>query len=224
VTPRVIFITGTDTGVGKTVLSGLLLAFLRGRGCNALALKPFCSGARTDALLLRALQDNALAMDEVNPFYFKEPVAPLVAARRHRCAIALPEVIENIRHAARRCECLLIEGAGGLLAPLGEGFTARDLIARLRCETIVVARNQLGVINHTLLTVESLRGAKARSIKVVLMNPRRSDPSSKTNPRLLSEWLGAVPLYSLPWLGARCCAVSTMRANVRKLKTTLGQL
>ena len=150
---RIIFITGTDTGVGKTLLTGLLLHHLRQSGCHALAMKPFCSGGRADAELLRAIQDGELTLDEINPFFFTEPLAPLVAARKHQCSIRIPEVLRRITRVANRCECLLIEGIGGVMVPLGEGFSVLDLIAKLGCEAIVVSRNRLGTINHTLLTV-----------------------------------------------------------------------
>src|SRR5579859_28442 len=79
---RIIFVTGTDTGVGKTVLMGLLLAHLRRRGAAAFALKPFCSGSRRDVQLLHALQNRELQAGEINPFYFPEPVAPVASARQ----------------------------------------------------------------------------------------------------------------------------------------------
>ena len=86
---KTIFITGTDTGVGKTVLTGLLLHHLREKGVRALAMKPFCSGSRRDVKLLKALQNSELTDDEINPYYFKEAVAPLVAARMHHKIIQL---------------------------------------------------------------------------------------------------------------------------------------
>ena len=123
---KIIFVTGTDTGVGKTVLTALLLAHLRGQGRDALAMKPFCSGSRGDARLLHGLQDGCLTLDEVNPFYYDKPVAPAAAPRR----VPFPDALARIRALANRCEVLLIEGAGGLLAPLGDDYTARELIAR----------------------------------------------------------------------------------------------
>src|SRR5438094_393958 len=97
---RIIFITGTDTGVGKTVLTGLLLTHLRQTGVRALALKPFCSAGRADAELLHDLQDGELTLDEINPFHFKEPLAPLVAARLHRRKISLDQVLTHTRQIA----------------------------------------------------------------------------------------------------------------------------
>ncbi len=155
---RTVFITGTDTNVGKTVLTALLLAHLRRRGMRALAIKPCCSGGRGDVELLGALQDHELEPDEMNPYFFSEPVAPLVAARKQRQKILLPDIVELVRRVARQCECLLIEGAGGLVAPLAEDGTALDLIRALNCETVVVTPNRLGVINHTVLTMLALQG------------------------------------------------------------------
>src|SRR5581483_3100804 len=85
---RILFITGTDTGVGKTLLTAMLLHHLRVAGRRTLAMKPFCSGGRDDVELLHALQDGELTADEINPFYFSEPTAPLVALRRRHRDIA----------------------------------------------------------------------------------------------------------------------------------------
>src|SRR5258705_9807549 len=90
---KIIFVTGTDTGVGKTLLTGLLLHHLRTEGCHALAMKPFCSGGRGDVEFLHALQDGELSEREINPFYFHEPVAPLLAARKNARAIHLKDVV-----------------------------------------------------------------------------------------------------------------------------------
>src|SRR5271165_6767216 len=147
---NIIFITGTDTGVGKTLLAGLLLHHLRQSGARALAMKPFCSGGLADVRLLQSLQPGELSDRVMNPFYFKQPVAPLVAAAT-RPAIRPGEVLKKIRLVATRCDCLIIEGSGGLLVPLGSGFTVADLIAGLDGRVVVVARNRLGTINHTLL-------------------------------------------------------------------------
>jgi len=175
---RIIFITGTGTGVGKTVLTGLLLTHLRGRNVPAFATKPFCSGDRADAKLLCALQGGDLTLEEVNPFFFREPVAPLVAARRRKSVIPIDSVLANIRSLRSKIEesWLLIEGAGGLLVPLGEDYSVLDLIASLRCEVLVVSANRLGTLNHTLLTVRALQQAGIAHMPMhpVQPAPRRS--------------------------------------------------
>jgi dethiobiotin synthetase len=210
--------------VGKTVLTGLLLCHLRQAGRTALALKPFCSGGTGDVDVLDALQDHELPRRRVNPFYFTEPVAPLVAARRQRRRIALREVLDCVYSAAGQCECLLVEGAGGLLAPLGEGYTAAEVISRLNCETIVVARNKLGAINHTLLTARALRSASAGALKFVVMQPRRQDLATRTNMAVLAEWLGTGGVFSLPFLGPRCRGVGVLRKNAVKFEKVLQQV
>ncbi len=135
---RIIFITGTDTGVGKTLLTGLLLHHLRQSGCHALAMKPFCSGGTADVEFLHAVQQRELEPAEITPFYFSEPIAPLLAARKHHRRVRLPEVLMQIRRIAKRCECLLIEGSGGLLVPLGERYDVADLIVKLNCEVSTI--------------------------------------------------------------------------------------
>lgn len=221
---RIIFVTGTDTGVGKTLLTALLLRRLRDEGIDALAMKPFCSGATADVQLLQAIQNDALPDSLINPFHFSEPLAPLVAARQQRQAVHLRKALEAVGSVAARCDCLLIEGAGGLLAPLGEGFDARDFITRFRCETVVVARNQLGTINHTRLTVEALKAKGVTRIKVVLMGAKLLDLSAKTNARILGEVLAPVMVLPVPYLGPKASRVVSVGRTSKKLKKLLAPL
>lgn len=255
---KVLFITGTDTGVGKTLLTSLLLCHLRRRGARALALKPFCSGSRADARLLHDLQNGDLTLDEINPFYFPEPVAPLVSARKHRRRIPLDKVVEHINSIASRLgplpshpNCLiqtknrktksrnyiLIEGSGGLLVPLGEDYTVRDLIARLNCDVLVVSRNQLGTINHTLLTLRALDFTHsafrtphstqplAFSLShVLLMRPATPDLSTATNPSLLAELLAPIPVLEFPFLGRHCMSVPALRKAAARFHKPLARL
>jgi dethiobiotin synthetase len=266
---KIIFITGTDTGVGKTVLTSLLLSHLRQAGSPVFAIKPFCSGGRADAELLYSLQNDNITLDEVNPFHFAEPLAPLAAARLHRCRIALHQCLEHflkirarlnnfsihrstISSLNNRPSTLLIEGAGGLLAPLGEPnsqfkvrsskhYTAFDLIIALRCSVIVVAPNRLGTINHTLLTVRALQASKSREIKVVLMDindpsalrdahhqrgstSRITHHSSRSNPSILAELLSPIPLFRLPHLGKTPSKTDRIRTFAKKYKKTLAKI
>jgi dethiobiotin synthetase len=244
---KILFITGTDTGVGKTLLTALLLCYLRDRGARVLALKPFCSGGRADAELLHRLQEGDLSLDEVNPFYFPEPVAPLVSGRRHSKGVPLARVIKHIdsmlalfdRDVSRRSanlkvreskrigrDYLLIEGSGGLMVPLGEGYTVLDLISQLNCEVLMVSRNKLGTINHTLLTLSALRSAlpKRTSLRTVLMDQRTGDISSKSNPAILREWIRPVPLVQLPFLGKNCTSPSALKRGMRQYNERLEEL
>jgi len=227
-TGKIIFITGTDTGVGKTVFTALLLHHLRTSGVHALAMKPFCSGGRADVHLLRAMQDSELSEDEINPFYFSEPVAPLVAARRHNKSISLAEVLRQIKRISQRCECLLIEGSGGLSVPLGENFLVSDLIQRLESEVIIVARNRLGTINHTLLTLNGLllKRTKSRGIKkirIALIDSEKTDSSCSSNQQILSELCAPIPVWAVDFLGKNASKYGVLKKKYEKVKKTLAR-
>jgi dethiobiotin synthetase len=193
-------ITGTGTGVGKTLLTALLAAQLRRRGVHVTALKPVCSGGRADAELLASALGGELALDEINPWHFHAPVAPVLAARREGRRITGPQIIAHIRQIRKRFEVVLIEGAGGLLSPLGENVDSRDLIATLRARTVIVAPNRLGVINDLRLTLAALPLAARERASVVLMAPETPDAATPTNAALLGEYFAADRIIPFPWL------------------------
>jgi len=202
-------------------------------------MKPFCSGSTsglTDVQILHQVQEGELTPHEINPFFFPEPLAPLVAARRHRMTISLDVVIHKINEIGSRCEILLVEGAGGLLVPLGKGYTLVDVMQKTADSVVVVARNQLGTINHTLLTVQALKerfAGKRRShftphssllSSIILMNPARPDLSSRSNPQILTELLAPVPLISIPFLGQNPLKKAAIERISKKLKKTLARI
>ena len=165
---RVLFITGTDTGIGKTFLAVRLVKQLRASGMNAAGLKPICSGGRSDAKQAFEAIRGALSLDEINPWHFKAAIAPLLAARQERKQVKLSQVTAHVRKLQKQFDVLVVEGAGGLLSPLGENFDSRDLIVALRAIPIIVAPNRLGVVNHVLLTLEVLqKNLRAKSVRGV---------------------------------------------------------
>ena len=200
---RIIVVTGTDTGAGKTVLTALLATHLRASGQSVAALKPICSGGRDDARVLRRALGSAMTLDEINPWNFRAPLAPLLAARKERKRVELREIVAHVCAIACRFETTLVEGAGGLLSPLGEGFSTRELIAALDAEVIIVAPNQLGVINQVRLTLEALPPRVASRANIILMSLKRSDTAAKTNAALLAEFIGTARLSIIPWLGKK---------------------
>src|SRR5437899_777836 len=211
---RILFITGTDTGVGKTVLTSLLTRHLRERGVAVAALKPICSGGRTDARALHSSLDGALTIDEINPWHVRAPHTPLLAARREHRRVDLANVLAHVRSVQRRFDVVLVEGAGGLLSSLGEDFNARDLIVALRAVPIIVCPNRPGVVNHALLTLEALPRVAERRAPVVLMSPRQPDLASRTNPLLLAGMLGPDRVHEFPWLsGAPGRALASIRVR-----------
>jgi dethiobiotin synthetase len=226
---RFIFVTGTDTGVGKSLLTALLLTHLQQTGHDALALKPFCSGSRADAELLYSLQAGKLSLDEINPFYFPEPVAPLIAARKHRRSIPLADVLRHIQKLAKRGprSGLLIEGAGGLLVPLGTGYTWAEVINKLACEVIIVSANRLGTINHTLLTLRALQGIGHKQLTIVMMDvkaPRVASADTRYNAEIVSELAAPIPVYRVPFLGTEPLESKALKKNAKKMQKVLAQV
>ena len=248
---QVIFVTGTDTGVGKTLLTGLLVHHLRLAGCHALAMKPFCSGSREDVELLGALQDSELSEREINPFYFRHALAPLVAARANRRSILMEDVLERITAVTLRLlegqtsnskKYLLIEGAGGLLVPLGEKemerrgskrqgamagsaiYTLRDVITRLDGAVILVAPNRLGTINHTMLTVVELQRVGVKKLVIALMNGKEPDNSARTNPKMLAELVTPIRVIPVPFFEKDPLKIGTLKKNAKKIKKTLARI
>ena len=186
------FVTGTDTGVGKTYVTALLTRSLRGAGLDTVALKPLCSGDRRDAEILRAAAGNELSIDEVNPHWFQAPVAPLVAARLEGRRVSLAALTEWFETASAGRASVLVEGAGGWLTPLMEQAGAADLCAELGLPVIVVVANRLGCVNHTLLTLESIR-SRGLTCQGIILNslPSPPDAAAPTNRALLEELAGA---------------------------------
>ena len=219
-----LFITGTDTGAGKTVLTCLLLAHLRRRGIHALAMKPFLSGGWNDARLLRQMQDGELDLAQISPFFFPEPVAPLVAARKHRKKIPIHAVLEKIFAIKSRCEVLLVEGIGGLRVPLGEGYTVADLIASLEAEVAVAAPNRLGVINHAILTGRDLYSIGVERYTVALMGQSRASLVTRGNAKMLREWLAPNRIFEVPWFGKNAQVTLGLKRGEKKFEKIVARI
>jgi dethiobiotin synthetase len=218
---RTFFITGTDTGAGKTVLTALLAGFFRQQHIRVAALKPICSGGRDDARILQAALGGTLALDKINPWHFRAAIAPVLAAHREKKSVDFAPVLAHIRAIRRNFDVTLVEGAGGLLSPLGEDFDSRDLISALRATPVIVAPNKLGVVNHVLLTLEALpQNLRARA-RIVLMAPPKPDSATALNAGLL-EQLSVRNVYRLPWLGQPFSPAASL--NVPQVRLVLGKV
>ena len=150
------FITGTDTGVGKTRVTCLLLDALRADGIDAVGYKPISTGDRSDGELL-AVASGGLPLDEVNPVHLQNALAPAVAARLESRQVDCAAMIAGYQHLAEKHEVVLVEGAGGWEVPLADRYRISDLAADLALPVIVVAANRLGALNHVLLTAAAIR-------------------------------------------------------------------
>src|SRR6266508_518616 len=185
-----LFVTGTDTGVGKTVVTAGLALALRARGLSVGVSKPVQSGALAadpegDAMLLKSWTGVAEAPEEIAPFSFAAPLAPLVAAELEGRSLDICDVVDGARRIAERYEAVIVEGAGGLIVPVGEAWSIGDLAVMLRLPVLVVARAGLGTVNHTALTVFAAQRLGLDVMGVVLNGLR--DESSETNARLIER-------------------------------------
>jgi dethiobiotin synthetase len=196
------FITGTDTGVGKTWFTCWLLHAWQCLGHTTAALKPISTGNREDALRLQAAIGSHLSLDEINPVHFREPAAPLFAARAENRSIDFTALNHEIKKMSTRFSHLAVEGIGGWRVPLATGYGVRDWARDLGFPVVVVARGTLGTLNHTLLTVDSIRAAGLPCAGVVVnAGPEEGslpdlDLARRRNVDLLRDLTG-LPLFEL---------------------------
>ncbi len=223
-----LFITGTDTDVGKTRVASLLVRALREAGVDAVGFKPVCCGDRGDAEALAAASRNdecgmtkdkgpgdssfavghspraAVSIDDVNPVWLRPPVAPFAAAMMEGRMVDVALVRGKFAELRASHAAVVVEGAGGWLVPVTRDFSMADLAAEFALPVLVVASNRLGVLNHTLLTVESIRARGLRCAGVMLNHaqiPAKNDAAVLTNAAVLGELLSALPGGAVPLLG-----------------------
>lgn len=205
------FITGTDTGVGKTFVTAGILAVLKEKGINIGVMKPVETGCPEnngeleprDALFLKKMSGASDDMDLINPYRFKAPLAPSIASRLENKNIDLKKVKQCYEALASEHSLMLVEGAGGLLTPLNEAQTVADLIKLLNLPIIVIAASRLGAINHTLLTVKYAQSNDIEVKGIVLNYPSLAvDESLSTNQAEIKR-LANVPVFGeLPFCDA----------------------
>ena len=219
-----LFVTGTDTGIGKTVVTALLLRGLQRRGIDASAFKPFACGtsSRDDARLYAALLANRFSLEQINPVWLRKPLAPWVAAKLEHRRIDLALVRRQFRAWGRQTEFILVEGAGGWLVPITRDYRMRELARDFGLPVLVVARPGLGTLNHTLLTVESIRAANLPVAGIVLNHAtsQRAGLAERTNAAALRELTGA-PVFSMPYSGSLAASVTGVEKAWRQPRIAL---
>jgi len=152
-----LFLTGTDTGVGKTFVAIEFLRLLSDAGIRAVGMKPICCGNRDDVRRLLAAGAEDATIEELNPVWLQSPVAPSVAAQIERIEIDIDKIYHRFTTLSQRFEIVLVEGVGGWLVPIAPNFFVSDLARRLDLPIVIVTENRLGCLNHVLLTFENLR-------------------------------------------------------------------
>lgn len=203
---RGVFVSGTDTGVGKTMIAAALIRSMRRRGVRVAALKPVETGCLqengtlipADGLFLREAAGLSLPVDQIVPVRYATPAAPLVAARREGYPVDLEAIHEAFDRLTASFDFVVVEGAGGLMVPISDqsgGYFMIDLVRDLGLPLMLVAGTRLGTINHTLLSVRQADAARIPIAGVVLNQIVLpvNDPAELTNPALLRELL-SVPV------------------------------
>jgi len=211
-----IFITGTDTGVGKTVVAAAIAGALKADGIDVGVMKPIATGeARMskDALFLKKAAKTQDPLDLINPLCYRTAVAPMVAARAEKKRIDIERIKNAYNELQKRHDFMVVEGIGGALVPIKKDYFVTDLILDLGLPAIVVTRPNLGTINHTLLTVEALRGKGVNIIGIVINRglPGLKDKSVNTNPGIIAE------ITRLPILGV----IPSLRGGRRNFSSVL---
>jgi dethiobiotin synthetase len=202
---RGLFVTGTDTGVGKSVLAASVCAALAARGERVAAFKPVVTGLDDepagwppDHELLAVAAGAGQAPEDVAPYRYRPPVSPHYAAELAGETVDPHRLVDHARAAAAAADAVVCEGVGGLLVPLTAGYLVRDLALDLGLPLVVAARTGLGTINHTLMTVEAAR-AVGLELAGVVMTPWPAAPAAiELSNRDTVERLGRVPVSGLP--------------------------
>jgi dethiobiotin synthetase len=207
-----LFVTGTDTGVGKTFTITQLLRLLRAAGKSCAGFKPICCGDRRDAELLLAASSNGLTIDEINPLWLKTPAAPLTASQVEKVKINIELLLAALRALQQRVHYVFVEGVGGWLVPIRADYFVSDLAAEMGLPVLVVAQNRLGCLNHTMLTVRSI-ASEALHCGGVALNSRvgESDVAVATNAGILEK------IVNVPVLTGLTENVSELPANWRRM-------
>ncbi len=204
-----IFVTGTDTGVGKTVVAAGLVRLARKAGICAIAVKPIETGCGVrsgvlfpeDGAFLVDAAEKQLTLDECVPFRFSLPASPARAAAMEGRNLKMSDVVEHVRSLAEDADLTVVEGAGGLMVPIQDRLMMIDLVERLGYPTLLVGRTRLGTLNHTLLSVNALKQRGMRIAGIVL-SCSASDPGLEEDftARDLARLVEDIPVVVLPFL------------------------
>jgi dethiobiotin synthetase len=198
---KVIFITATDTNVGKTIATFVLGVLLKRQGHTIGVMKPVqCAGG--DASFLKKALETGDDLNLINPCFAPEPLSPHLAFRRAGKKVEIARIKKAFKVLKARHDVLLVEGAGGLMVPLTDHYYTADLIRDLNAEIIIVSRLGLGTINHTLLTINQAKtyGLKIKGIVFSETKKGRKTMAEQTNPSEIARLSGIKVLGTIPYL------------------------
>ena len=222
-----LLVVGTDTGVGKTVFAGLFARYLLDKGVGIRAVKPFCSGGKADIDFLKAAQIGT-GQEDLNFWYSDKPISPAAWELRYVEAVDFDGCIAWVQQKYSEAEVLLVEGVGGLLAPLAKDKTVASLGQAVGAQLIVVALNRVGVINQVSLTIEAATKRNLEVALVVLMSQNESDNSVLENADLIGknipQMTGFKGVIEFPYLGPDASDPSLIPVHVSEAGETLSQV
>jgi dethiobiotin synthetase len=222
---RGLFVTGTDTGVGKTMVSVALLRLALRRGLTPIPFKPAetgCDPHPADARALWLAARPPITEADACLYAFRLPAAPAQAAAAEGAQVDLQRIADRARTLAAKGDLLIVEGAGGLLVPYAPGMTCADLAARLGLPLLIVARTALGTVNHTALTLREAARASLEIAGVILNRTTEAErPHESGNPDLIAELTGRRPLGTFPWLRPELARDPDAAADA--LATSIGE-
>jgi len=190
-------VTGTDTGVGKTFVTSGLVRYARSKGIDSVGMKPICTGDNTDVRRLVEACGSCEAEHLLNPVWYRTPVAPYTASIIEDRLIDLSAIREAFEKLAARHASVLVEGAGGIAAPISVSYDFRDLARDLCLQVVIVSANRLGVLNHTRLTVEAVRAAGLTCSLIALNSVQADTDLSQTTNLSVLENLVDVPVLPI---------------------------
>lgn len=195
------FVTGTGTGVGKTFVTSLLVRSLRSAGVDSVGMKPICCGDRADAEELLAACDQRAPLNLINPVWLRPPTAPYTASIIENRIIDLDQIRESFAALRAAHESVLVEGVGGWLVPIRRDYLVADMAADFGLPIVVVVRNQLGALNHALLTVQSIQQRGLHCAGLILNNTEPDDDIAATTNASILEDLLETPILAQLSLG-----------------------
>ena len=196
-----IFITATDTNVGKTITAFVLATLLKEKGVDVGVMKPVQCGG-DDAEFLTNSLDLKDDFADINPFYTDEPLSPNIAFRRAKKTISVSKILTSYRRLAMHHDLILVEGAGGLMVPLKKNYCVSDLIKEMDLDIIIVSRLGLGTINHTLLTINQAKsfGLRVKGVIFCTTHKQKKGVAETTNPHVIKEFGDVNILGTIPYL------------------------
>jgi dethiobiotin synthetase len=195
-----LFLTGTDTNVGKSYVASLLVRALRAEGRDCVGLKPICCGDRDDATLLYDSAEGAIELNDVNPVWLRTPAAPYTASLIENRSIDLALIRESFARVRAEHESVIVEGAGGWFVPIERNYFIADLAEEFGLPVAIVVANRLGALNHALLTVAAVRARGLECAGLILNHPSaEEDIATTTNRGVLEEFAGVPILFDIAY-------------------------